>query len=267
LIKLRNDNIFLYRTVDEFCIECGHCIAACPSGSITLKNPKLTNPEVIQDFKIEPEALMELIKTRRSVRKFKQDKFLDIEIIEKIILAASRAPTGHNDQPCEFNVIKGKKITYLVDSVIKYFKMLVDIISKPGGEEKLIQMSGDKNKVNGLKYMLSNIQGILAAYDVGIDYLSYSPPVILIIHTGRAGSPAQDADLAAMSAMLMAHAMGLGTCSLGLITGVIDMYPTLKEAMQIPQINKVRYALSIGYPDIKFKYIPGRKIPSIKYVE
>ena len=53
------------------CCECGHCISLCPSGAIT--NPLSTTEELeeLMPVDLEPEALMNLMFLRRSVRCFK----------------------------------------------------------------------------------------------------------------------------------------------------------------------------------------------------
>ncbi len=51
------------------------------------------------------EHLLELVKNRRSIRRFKPDAIPD-EYIDKIIEAARWAPSGFNQQPWEFVVIK-----------------------------------------------------------------------------------------------------------------------------------------------------------------
>jgi nitroreductase len=54
------------------------------------------------------EDFLELVKKRRSIRKFKSDRIPD-EYIDKIIEAARWAPSGGNSQPWEFIVIKKKE--------------------------------------------------------------------------------------------------------------------------------------------------------------
>ncbi len=55
------------------------------------------------------EALLELVKNRRTIRKFKPDPIPD-EYIDKMIEMARWAPSGFNTQPWEFMVIKDQKL-------------------------------------------------------------------------------------------------------------------------------------------------------------
>ena len=54
---------------------------------------------------MEIDELLELMKTRRSMRRFKPDPIPD-EYIEKMLEAARWSPSGANAQPWEFIIIK-----------------------------------------------------------------------------------------------------------------------------------------------------------------
>jgi FMN reductase (NADPH) len=69
-------------------------------------------------------SFMELVKTRRSIRRFKPDPIPD-EYVDKIIEAARWAPSGFNSQPWEFVVIRDKK---LKDAIVKILRS-----SRPAG--------------------------------------------------------------------------------------------------------------------------------------
>jgi nitroreductase len=55
------------------------------------------------------DSLLELVKQRRTIRKFKPDPIPD-EYIDKIIEVARWAPSGFNTQPWEFIVIKDREL-------------------------------------------------------------------------------------------------------------------------------------------------------------
>ena len=64
---------------------------------------------------IEPELLLEFIKSRRSIRQF-QDKMIPETEIEMILEAGRWAPSASNRQPWEFIVIKDKEI---INKIVK----------------------------------------------------------------------------------------------------------------------------------------------------
>lgn len=55
------------------------------------------------------EGLLELVKSRRSIRRFKPDPIPD-EYVDKIIEVARWAPSGFNSQPWEFIVVKKQEL-------------------------------------------------------------------------------------------------------------------------------------------------------------
>lgn len=70
--------------------------------------------EVLMDF----ESLLELVKKRRSMRRFKPDPIPD-EYIDKIIEVARWAPSGFNMQPWEFVVIKKPELKERIVELVK----------------------------------------------------------------------------------------------------------------------------------------------------
>lgn len=69
------------------CIECGHCVAVCPTGA---------------------DSLLKQLRFARSVRQFK-DTPVQKEIIDKIIEAGRLTPTASNSQKVEYVVIDKNK--------------------------------------------------------------------------------------------------------------------------------------------------------------
>ncbi|MBI2860699.1 MAG: nitroreductase family protein [Chloroflexi bacterium] len=64
------------------------------------------------------DSLLELVSTRRSIRKFKTDPIPD-EYVDKIIEVARWAPSGANSQPWEFIVIKKQELREKILELIK----------------------------------------------------------------------------------------------------------------------------------------------------
>ena len=64
------------------------------------------------------ESFLELVKQRRSIRRFRPDPIPD-DYVDKIIEAARWAPSGFNTQPWEFVVVKKKE---LKDSIIEFVR-------------------------------------------------------------------------------------------------------------------------------------------------
>jgi nitroreductase len=71
-----------------------------------------------EEIAMNYDSFLELVKRRRSIRRFKPDPIPD-EYVDKIIEAARWAPSGFNSQPWEFVVIKDKQ---LKDDIIRIIR-------------------------------------------------------------------------------------------------------------------------------------------------
>jgi nitroreductase len=67
--------------------------------------------------------IFELIKTRRSIRKF-TDKPVPDEVIDRIIEAGTWAPSGLNNQPWKFAVLKDRELKKAVSGLTRYSKIV-----------------------------------------------------------------------------------------------------------------------------------------------
>ena len=105
----------------------------------------------------------------------------------------------------------------------------------------------------------------------GRDRLFWGAPALIII-TAKKDSPGfmgarDNACLTADHVMLMAETMGLGTCSLGLLTGAIAASRKTRKLSGIPKGHRALYALAIGKKDTNFKKLVPRNKPKINFVE
>ena len=53
--------------------------------------------------------LLEIMRSRRSVRRYTDEKISDDDL-KKILSAALLAPSGHSKYPCEFIVVKNREL-------------------------------------------------------------------------------------------------------------------------------------------------------------
>ena len=71
------------------------------------------------------DSLLELVKKRRSIRKFKPEP-IPYEYVDKIIEAARWAPSGANSQPWEFIIVKKQELRDKIIELIQEYNNLVD---------------------------------------------------------------------------------------------------------------------------------------------
>ena len=90
---------------DKLCINCGHCVAVCPSGAMShlAMKPEECSP-VRKDWLFGPEQVEHFLRSRRSIRVYKK-KPAEKEVLTKLINIARFAPSGSNLQPVQWLVI------------------------------------------------------------------------------------------------------------------------------------------------------------------
>ena len=109
---------------EERCISCQHCFAICPTGAITFEGK---SPESADGVNYSnPEEVLSLIKSRRSIRQFKQEE-VSAELLQKIKEMLPYIPTGCNFNSLHFSIIESKSV---MDKIRKYtYERLLKLIS------------------------------------------------------------------------------------------------------------------------------------------
>ncbi|ABY91465.1 nitroreductase family protein [Thermoanaerobacter sp. X514] len=177
------------------------------------------------------------IKSRRSIRRFKPEQVRDEEI-EAIIEAAIHAPSGHNEQPWHFTVIQNKDL-------IDHFS---NVTKKAMAESKVpwIAALGKNEKL----------------------HLFYNAPTVIVV-SGKKGSysPLIDCSAATQNMLLAAHSLGLGACWIGLINLIFKMEEEVKK-LSLPHGYEPYFAVALGYPDLEKPPRPiERKKDVVNYIK
>lgn len=68
--------------------------------------------------------ILDVIKNRRSIRKFDKDKKISSDTIKDIISAGSFAPSGHNNQPWRFVIIEDKDLKLKISGLTTYSSII-----------------------------------------------------------------------------------------------------------------------------------------------
>ncbi len=164
------------------------------------------------------------IKTRRSVREY-TDKDVSDEDIKTIIDAGVHAPSGFDNQPWFFVVVKNREM----------MKRMSDHC-KPRLLAQLEDVTDD---------MVVAFKKELAKEEFSI---FYDAPVLIIVLGNNASITADyDCALCAENMMLAAHSMGIGSCWIG--TGCfIQDNPEILEELGITPDYRVIAPIVFGYP-------------------
>lgn len=220
------------------CVMCGHCIAVCPAAALTLAGQAPEElPALYKKFTVAPEAAEQLLRSRRSVRRYKQ-KPVDRELLLQLIDTARYAPSGMNAQPVRWLVAEGA--------------------------ETMRTLAGlTANALRRLPYFL----GFLEAWDRGEDVILRGAPNLVVAHAETAGfDHTVDCAIALTYFELAAHAHGVGTCWAGLLMLAAKDSPELNKALGIPEGHRVLGALMAGHPKYGFKRLPPRKAAQVRWL-
>jgi nitroreductase len=191
--------------------------------------------------------LEKIIHERHSTRAF-LDKPVPKEIIERLLLISTKAPSAINLQPWEFTVIMGEERIRLSKVLVKSMRER-NISCGPGAVRPLPEYFMDRQR----KLM----DCILPYLEKGIpfqDFINegscnfYGAPTAIIITIDQAFSKARLVDLGITIGymVLSAYNIGLGTCPIGLISAFAD---EIKDRLNIAEEKDVVMGIGVGYPD------------------
>jgi len=232
---------------EEFCINCGHCLAVCPHGALTLsKMPLAECPQIQKHLLPNAETLKQFLQARRSIRRYKK-KIVPRIILTELIDTARYAPTAHNMQKVHWTVFqKHEDIQKLAAMTVDFVKTLLPVIT----DESL----------------LTRFRRIIEAWDNGIDRVLRNAPHLIVVHsTSDEPFSTTDCTTALTYLELYAHTQGLGTCWAGYLTIASNNHEPLIKALDLPAGHKCFGAVMLGYPQYGYQRIPKRNDPLITW--
>jgi nitroreductase/NAD-dependent dihydropyrimidine dehydrogenase PreA subunit len=232
---------------EEFCINCGHCVAVCPHGAFMLKTMPPAECRGIQhDLLPEDDQIRHLLMARRSIR-FYKNRVVAHDLLEELIDTARYAPTGSNKQQVQWMVFENPaEVNRLASMVIDFARLM-----RP--------LTADET-------MAKSMERKIAAWDKGIDPMLRGAPHLIIVHS-QADLPFAEADcVIALSYLeLYACTKGLGTCWAGYLTAAANFHEPLTHALGLPQGHRCFGAVMLGYPQYKYTRIPRRNTPIVTW--
>lgn len=174
--------------------------------------------------------MFELIKTRRSVRKY-HPKPVPKALMEKIVEAGIRAPSSMNRQPWRFVVVS--------DPAVK--KTLTEEAKKE--LRKFLETEEAKKKWG------EGVERFKKRAESPEDILFYNAPsIIFVIQTKDIGNQYFDYGLATQNILLCAHSLGLGSVPVGLARPM-GQSPLVQKTLGLTPNEKIIIAIPIGYAD------------------
>lgn len=219
------------RINEDACFKCQHCFAVCPVGAISIfdKNPE--NSEKVEEQ--SPEKVLNLIKSRRSVRHYKQEN-LAADKMEKLKNMLNWVPTGCNNHKLHFSFIDDIDVMNEFRGYVN--SKIMDALTKT-------PIKAIANKFGRYKNAFLN----------GEDIVFRGAPHMVVVST-PVNAPCYNVDpvIALSYFELYAHSLNVGTCWCGLAEFCLIIMPELCDYLQVPENYKASYVMLFGEPDIKY---------------
>ncbi|KCZ72840.1 nitroreductase [Candidatus Methanoperedens nitroreducens] len=188
--------------------------------------------------------VIEIIKTRRCVRKYRDDPVPEEEI-EFLIDCAKYAPSGFNLQPWSFLVIENKDVMRKISE---------------NGKKAMIPL------IDPFKDTSQNAKEFLVFLKTkGTDMFYGAPVLVIILGNKNMMTTDWDCAMAAQNMMLAAHSRGIGSCWVGGVLPALMDETFLKE-LGAPEGYKAVAPLIFGYPKGEIK-MPERSKPEIIWLK
>ena len=200
--------------------------------------------------------IIEAIKKRKSIRKFKSDP-VPKETIREILEIAGRSPSAMNTQPWEFTVIAGDVLENIKKGHIQKIKEGIS----PNPELNLIEWPREgiyRDRLVNLAMQLFKLMGIdrknkkqrMEWMERGFRYFDAPAAIILTLDNSLPGI-ATGLDIGAIMQTICLAALhfNLGTC----IENQGVMYPdVVRKWADIPKSRRLIVSIAIGFPDWDF---------------
>ncbi len=251
----------------NICVSCGHCVAVCPRDAITHSSFSAGGVGPVSSLNMpRPDQVIELLRTRRSIRMF-QDRPVERSVLEKIVEAAQLAPSSHNRQTTKYVVIQDKG---LLDDIVKVcarqYAKTVSQLENPLIRNLLFLAM--RNQAQLITEITPTLKKLSEDLNKGLDKVLRDAPVLIIFHADeRQMMPGVNAQLALQNAALMAHALGLGSFYTGYLLAAYERNRSIGKLLSLPPHHRMYGGLALGYPRFPYRKWINKMAPQVKWVD
>lgn len=222
------------------CIDCGHCMAVCPTAAIRVAGRGYEDfPALVPELESTSEQALQFLQSRRSVRNFKKELLPDT-LLDAILDATRFAPTAGHRQPVRWIVSATPEKNQTIAALVAAW--MADVPAES-------PFAGRRAYYRAVATIARN----------GADPILRGAPCLAIAYTEQENNWTRaDCAIALTYAELAAHALGVGACWAGYFTAAVAEYAPLREFLGLEPGNIVGGAQMLGFPGASFRRLPRR---------
>lgn len=226
------------------CTACGHCVGICPNSAIDNKRTPLAGQiEIKNNLKLNTQQAGQFLRSRRSIRNYK-DQSVSKEKLTELIDLARFAPTSRNSQGISFVVVQNRKLL-----------------------ERATEISIQMLEVSPLRYLVE--EAVKDYREDGVDSVFRGAPSLIIAVSDTNLLEARDNATSCLTYLeLYAPSLGLGSCRVGIFEhcAAIENSPLL-DLFNIPKEKRIVAAVVVGYPKYNYKRLVDRNPLDATFIE
>lgn len=233
------------RDFQAWCIQCGHCVAVCPSGALSHSSISSENCSPLSPTQIlSPDLFENFLQNRRSIRRFKT-KVPDRTLIKRMISMGCYAPSGHNRQPVKWSVFDDpENIMHMAGKAVDWMVNMLE--THPESPQSPL------------------LKKVIQAWKNKQDLVLHHTPCLVIGYCQTVtGTESIDTAAAFSYLELAALSLGLGCCWAGVFLMAMKDWKPLRDVLDLPKGHEVYGAMLVGYPRYSFQRSSPRNSPDI----
>jgi ferredoxin len=252
----------------DLCMNCGHCAAVCPTDSITVDGLGAGAFGELVPMEISDGQLLTLMRQRRSVRRY-EDRPVPRDVLDRIVEAVHASPTGAGSVSNGVIIVDRRDtIETMMAHAYALYEKLDRMLSSPIPRYFVKRKAGARRVGMLDRFVMPGMRWYIRWRKEGRgDEISRDCPALMLFW-GPADEPMVEANctLAAFHAVLMAEALGVGTCFNHLIPGACNQSPELRAMLSLADDAEVHAGVTMGYPAIKFRRAIPRRAAEVRYL-
>ena len=214
------------------CIMCGHCVAICPKAAVSMTGFDESPHELDTSSSLDPHALIEALRSRRSIRQF-ADKPVASDTIAQVIEAGRLTPSGGNAQNVSYVVLKDD-LAEAEQIAVRLFRRLIPLV-------RAVDATAKRTVVDDHFFFKK------------------APVSIVVVAPDKV-----DGALAASNMALVAEACGLGVLYSGFFAMAANHSRALRKKLGLGRREKVVATLVLGYPDVRYRRCAQKEAASVR---